>query len=191
MDFENKPIDKEIRDRLLYHGLWLSDNSPPLTKEKALVLIGQAMLEELEEFIENFTNLWKKDLFPHIRIKDYQATEQDWKNWLGSDYKGSKVCKEVNKKMDEDTRQRLDGYLDLLEEISEKTDNESTAVALLHEIAKDRRSEQIRQERGFAEEKRATDKQKSFMKKLGIKFPKEVTKQEASALIDQELGKLD
>ena len=78
-----------------------------------------------------------------------------------------------------------------MEEISEKTDNESTAVALLHEIAKDRRSEQIRQERGFAEEKRATDKQKSFMKKLGIKFPKEVTKQEASVLIDQELGKLD
>ncbi len=188
MDFENKPIDKEIRDRLICHGLWLSDNSPPLTKEKALVLIGQAMLDK---FIKDFTSLWKNELFPNCRIENYQATEQDWRNWLGSDYKGSKICKEVNTKMDEYTKQRLEGYLGLLEEISEKTSDENVAVALLHEIAKDRRSEKIRQERGFAEEKGATDKQKGFMKKLGIKFPKEVSKAEASALIDQELGKLD
>lgn len=35
----------------------------------------------------------------------------------------------------------------------------------------------------------ATDKQKQFMKKLGIKFPATVTKQEASMMIDEELGR--
>ena len=188
MNFENKPIDKGIRDRLIYHGIWLSDNSPPLTKEMALVLIGQATLDK---FVKDFIRLWKNELFPNCRIRNYQATDQDWQNWLGSDYKGSKICKEVYEKMDEYTKQRLDGYLDLLEEISEKTSDENVAVALLHEIAKDRRSEQMRKERGFAEDKTATDKQKGFMKKLGLKFPKEVSKAEASELIDKELGKLD
>jgi len=35
----------------------------------------------------------------------------------------------------------------------------------------------------------ATDKQKNFMKKLGIEYPETVTKQQASKLIDEELGK--
>ena len=93
--------------------------------------------------------------------------------------------------MDKDTKQRLDSYLELLDEISEKTSDENVAVALLHEIAKDRRSEQIRQERGFANDEAATDNQKNYMKDLGIEFPKNVSKQEASVLINEELGKAD
>jgi hypothetical protein len=88
-----------------------------------------------------------------------------------------------------DMQSKLDEYMKLLEEIKQKTEDERTAVSLLQEISKDRRTAEIREERGIEQNEPATEKQKSFMKKLGIKFPDTVTKQEASALIDEELGK--
>jgi hypothetical protein len=188
MNYKKQPLEKEIIDRLLSHGIWLSDNAPPVTKEKALILIGQAMLDD---FIKDFTGLWKNDLFPYCRIRDYKATDEDWRNWLGDDYSNSKYCKEVDKKMDAKMKNRLDAYLELLEEISEKTD-EKTAVALLQEISKDRRMEKIREEQGFKNgDQPATDKQKKFMTKLGIEFTDDITKKQASFLIDGELGKID
>ena len=88
-----------------------------------------------------------------------------------------------------DMQSKLGEYLKLLEQIKQKTQDERTAVALLQEVSKDRRSAEIREERGVEQNQPATDKQKNFMKKLGIKFPDTVTKQEASTLIDEELGK--
>ena len=93
--------------------------------------------------------------------------------------------------MDTNTKQRLKSYLELLEEISEKTSDENVAVALLHEIAKDRRVEQMRQERGLANDEAATDNQKNYMTDLGIEFPEEITKKEASALIKEEIAKIN
>jgi len=93
--------------------------------------------------------------------------------------------------MDKSTKQRLDNYLELLDEISEKTDDERTAVALLQEISKDRRMEQIREERRSNNSDTVTFKQKRFMKKLGVEFPEDITRKEASVLIDEELGKID
>ena len=90
--------------------------------------------------------------------------------------------------MDNDTKQGLDSYLKLLDEISEKTDNEETALALLQEIAKDRRMEQIREENQAKVSEPATDSQKGYMTDLGIEFSEDVTKQEASALIKQEIS---
>jgi hypothetical protein len=101
----------------------------------------------------------------------------------------------VDKKMDEDTQTRLDEYLGLLEDIKEKTRDEKTALALLQEISKDRRTEQIRIERdtrnGGRNGDMATDRQKSFLKKLGIDFAQDITKKPASFLIDHELGKIE
>ena len=92
--------------------------------------------------------------------------------------------------MDKDTKQRLGSYLELLEEISEKTDNESTAVALLQEISKDRRMEKIKQEQDSKNnDQPATEKQKKFMSDLNIEFADDITKKQASFLIDTELGK--
>lgn len=189
MDFQKQPLDKETLEKLRYYGIWLSDNAPPVTKEKALILIGQRMLDE---FMKDFVNLWRHELFPHIRLRDYEATYEDWRNWLGSDYADSKYCKEVDKKMDAKMKEKLNAYLELLDEISEKTDDESTAVALLREISKDRRMEQIREEQGFKNgDTPATDKQKKFMDDLGIEFADDITKKQASFLIDTELGKTD
>jgi len=189
MNYKKQPLDKEIIDRLLSHGIWLSENAPPVTKEKALILIGQAMLDD---FIKEFVGLWKNELFPHCRIRDYKATDEDWRNWLGDDYSNSKYCKEVDKKMDAKIKNKLDAYLELLEEISEKTDDEQTAVALLQEISKDRRMERIKEEQGSKNgDQPATDKQKKFMTKLGIEFTDNITKKQASFLIDAELGKIN
>jgi len=91
--------------------------------------------------------------------------------------------------MDANTQQTLQGYLDLLAVIKEKTGDERTAVAVLTEVNKDRRMSEMKQERVNSGNELATEKQKEFMKKLGIKVPKNLTKHEASALIDEELGK--
>lgn len=191
MNYKKKQLDKEMKDRLMSHGIWLSDNAPPVTKEKALILIGQAMLDE---FVKDFVGLWKNELFPHCRIRDYNAIDEDWRNWLGDDYANSKYCKEVENKMDSNTKKRLDNYLELLEQIQEKTDSEASALAIMHELCKDRRSAQIREER---EERKSnnsdivTFKQKSCLKRLGVGFPDDITRKEASALIQEELERLN
>jgi len=81
--------------------------------------------------------------------------------------------------MDSNTKKRLDNYLELLDEVSEKTSDEKTAVALLQEISKDRRMEQIREERENQNGDGATFKQKKFMRKLKIEFPEDITRKEA------------
>ena len=93
--------------------------------------------------------------------------------------------------MDKSTKQRLDNYLELLDEISEKTDSEAAALAVLHELCKGRRSEQIKEERRSNNSDTVTFKQKRFMKKLGIDFPEDITRKEASVLIDEELERLN
>jgi hypothetical protein len=95
----------------------------------------------------------------------------------------------VDEKMDENTKEKLEGYLDLLEQISDKTQNEEATVALLQEIAKDQRMERMIEQREARNNKPATFKQKRFMDNLGIKYPKNISKREASALIDEETGK--
>lgn len=91
--------------------------------------------------------------------------------------------------MEQFSNERLDSYLNLLDVIKARTADERTAVTILQEISKDRRMEKIKQEREASNGQPATEKQKKFMSKLGIDFPRNVTKQEASALIDEELGK--
>jgi len=106
----------------------------------------------------------------------------------------SNTCKEVDEKMEFDMQSKVDEYLKLFERIKQKTSDEATAVSILQEISKDRRTAEIREEReaknGEAKVREpATPKQKQFMKKLNIKFPADVTKQEASVLIDEERGR--
>jgi hypothetical protein len=98
--------------------------------------------------------------------------------------------KEVNEKMDADTKRRLDSYIELFDEISEKTEDDSTAVAILHEMSKDRRVEQMRSEREAKKNGTVTFKQKQCMKRLGIDFPDDIARKEASMLIKEELDRL-
>jgi hypothetical protein len=79
--------------------------------------------------------------------------------------------------------------LKLLDDIKSRVDDERTAMAILQEVNKDVRMAQIREERGFVVEESATEKQKNFLKKLGVDLPNKLTKREASILIDEEIGK--
>ena len=150
-------------------------------------------------------SLWREELFPNCLLEEYAASEKEryetihpckpWESRTSKDKDSghpalcSNDCKEVNEKMDESIQAKLDNYMELLEQIKGKTDDERTAVSLLQEVSKDRRMEAIRDEREAKNNMPATEKQKKFMKKLGIDFPETVTKQEASLLIDEELSK--
>jgi hypothetical protein len=91
--------------------------------------------------------------------------------------------------MEKTIQEKLEGYVKLLGDIRSKVDDERTAVSLLQEIGKDHRMDRMSEERELRNNKPATMKQKRFMDDLGIKYPKNVTKQEASILIDEELSK--
>jgi len=72
---------------------------------------------------------------------------------------------------------------------SEKTNNDAVAIAIMQEVSKDRRSQQMQGERAEKDDRPATAKQKGYLRKLGIGFPESISKVEASALIDAGLGK--
>jgi hypothetical protein len=95
----------------------------------------------------------------------------------------------VDEKMETDTRQRLNSYVALFELISGKVKNDAATVAILQEMARDRRAQQMRAEREARNIQPATERQKKFMKKLGIQFPATVTKKEASVVIDEGLAR--
>lgn len=65
MKFENEALDREMIDRLMSHSIFISKNAPPENKQKARVLIGEAMLDK---FVREFISLWKNELFPHCLL---------------------------------------------------------------------------------------------------------------------------
>ena len=94
-------------------------------------------------------------------------------------------------KMETGYEEKIDRYIELYDEVREKTDTDSAAVAILQEMGKDRRSKHIREEKATANYEPATEKQRRFMKRLGISIPAAVTKKEASILLDEELKAVD
>ena len=79
MKSENKEVSIEILDRLADYGVFISNNAPPLTRQKALVLLGEAMLTC---FFKEFSGLWR-ELFPNCRLQDFEASEEEKKKILG------------------------------------------------------------------------------------------------------------
>lgn len=182
-------LEKNVAMTFLKHGVFISNKVPCMSKEEAVILLAEAMVDRL---VNDFKTM-VKELKPGLELSDFVATPYEIQTWLAREPRTtasySNDCKEVDEKMKFDMQSKLGEYLKLLEQIKQKTQDERTAVALLQEVSKDRRSAEIREERGVEQSQPATEKQKNFMKKLGIKFPDTVTKQEASTLIDEELGK--
>ena len=73
-------------------------------------------------------------------------------------------------------------YVELYDAIQEKAPSEEAAIAILQEIGKDKRS-RIRAE--VSDNEPATDKQKNYLKDLGVEFDDSITKKEASEKIEQ------
>lgn len=90
--------------------------------------------------------------------------------------------------MNEETEKKMNEYMELLNQIKQHVSNEDTAASIVSEIAKDKRVQEMQKNRN-GNGSPATQKQKQFMEKLGIDYPENVTKREASKLIDEELAK--
>ena len=79
MKFDKEPLDKELLERLGNHHVFLSSNCPPVNREKALVLLAEAIFNE---FVQKFSQLWKKELFPSCLLRDYAATDKEMHDWI-------------------------------------------------------------------------------------------------------------
>ena len=84
--------------------------------------------------------------------------------------------------MKTETKNSINQYAELYDAIQEKVPSEEAAIAILQEIGKDKRSKFF-EETGNDES--ATEKQKNYLKDLGVEFDDSITKKEASDLIEQ------
>lgn len=94
---------------------------------------------------------------------------------------------------------KLDFYLDAYGAARDRVGDDLVAVAVMQEIAKDRRMVRISQERNGSYgngngnghddngsgDGPATKKQINYLKRLNVEFPEGISKKEASALIDE------
>ena len=98
--------------------------------------------------------------------------------------------------LDQTTQTQLDIYVEAFEAAKERVGDVEIAAAILHEIGKTQRTEMLRGNRPSNNEGKrvidgdapASDKQLSFLKRLGVKAESGVTKSVASQLIDNALA---
>jgi hypothetical protein len=89
-------------------------------------------------------------------------------------------------KMEIDIRNKVKNYIELIETIKEQTGDDAVALAIFHEVMNDSRSEYSSpKKKVYNSDSPATDKQIEYLKKLGAHIPEQVTRQQASDLIDQ------
>jgi hypothetical protein len=107
----------------------------------------------------------------------------------------------MKKEVDEmnETNGKLTEYLDLVKNIKRQVNEPELVAALVTEISKDRRVQEMRAERkAFVEVSHdngdngndlpATVKQKEFLLDLNVAIPKGLTKRQASELLEQALA---
>ena len=76
----------------------------------------------------------------------------------------------------------INKYVELFDAIQEKTPSNEVAIAILQEIGKDKRSKVFADSR---DDEPATEKQKNYLKDLGVEFEDSITKREASDMIEE------
>lgn len=94
-------------------------------------------------------------------------------------------------------KQRVEHYVQLLDEITERVGDSAVAARVMQEVAKDRRMALIREERGHENrsasrnnvDEPATEKQFEYLRDLGMNPPEGLSKDSASKLIDDALAK--
>jgi hypothetical protein len=84
---------------------------------------------------------------------------------------------------------KVDKYIGLFEEVKNKVGDERIAMSIIQEVDKDRRMDEMREEREARNGEPATRRQLEYMKTLGIDATPGVTKKQASLLIDEALAK--
>ncbi len=84
--------------------------------------------------------------------------------------------------MKTETKNSINQYVELYDAIQEKAPSEEAAIAILQEIGKDKRSKFFEE---TSNNELATEKQKNYLKDLGVEFDDSITKKEASDMIEQ------
>ncbi len=85
-----------------------------------------------------------------------------------------------------DNQTQIEGYLRLLEELKSKTLDDATALTLVQQIAQDERIKALSRSSTSQE---VTPKQLAFLEKLEVQHEPNISKTEASRLIDEALAK--
>ena len=91
-----------------------------------------------------------------------------------------------------DFEDTINEYCDLFEKIKLRTARDEVAIAILNEIGKDTRMEKIEKKNDTGQRSDstpATPKQLNFLKKLGIDHYGNLSKKQASGLIEQGLNR--
>ena len=83
-----------------------------------------------------------------------------------------------------DIQTKIEEYVFLMEQIRDRFGDDTEAIAILQEIGKDIRANNIQQQKSFNSNSAATEKQIAYMKKLGLTIPEGLTLRQASKMID-------
>lgn len=101
--------------------------------------------------------------------------------------KGQDKNQNKKKKMEiEKIQKHIDEFNAILEKLSGRGKTQ-VAIAIIQEMNKDRRMEEINNMKNNNNEK-ATEKQKWLLRELGVPFSEDLSKREASALISETLN---
>jgi hypothetical protein len=84
--------------------------------------------------------------------------------------------------MKTEMKKSINQYVELYDVIQEKAPSEEVGIAILQEIGKDKRSKIVAE---ASDDEPATEKQKNYLKDLGVEFNDSITKKEASDKIEQ------
>jgi len=84
---------------------------------------------------------------------------------------------------------KAEKYLGLFEEVKNRVGDDRIAMSIVQEVSKDRRMDEMREERESKNGEPATVRQLQFMKSLGVEATPGLTKKQASGLIDEALAK--
>ena len=80
---------------------------------------------------------------------------------------------------------KAEKYLELYQEIKRKCDGDDIlARAVMQEVTKDRRMDEMREERRERNGEPATTRQLEYLRNLSVEVPAGITKKQASVLID-------
>ena len=88
-----------------------------------------------------------------------------------------------------ESKTKLEEYINLLNEIKTRVEDEHTAVRILAEISKDRRMQEMHEQREQQNNKPASQKQLAYLSDLGVDVSEHpaLTSKKASELIDEAL----
>ncbi|HCJ67694.1 MAG TPA: hypothetical protein DHV62_10380 [Elusimicrobia bacterium] len=88
---------------------------------------------------------------------------------------------------DEKVQRYVEEFNAIFEKLTGKGKTQA-AIGILQEMGKDRRFQEIVNRKNGNNNEQATEKQKNFLRGLGVEFPENISKKEASALINEALN---